>query len=256
MSIKNLTNGATDGVVKIGDTIRKPRGPWASAVEALLRHLEKIQFPYAPRLLGIDEHNRQILSYIAGTAGHYPAPPFVWSDATLVKEAQMLRLFHDSTASFDWNTYPIWQGSAVSVFAPEVICHNDFATYNLIYEKDNPIAIIDFDTCSPGTRAWDIAYAAIRCLPLGTPEQQKNWGVQKPENFARRLDLFLETYGIDDLSNIIHLMQERLTLIKSNTEKLALGSGRNANRIRNEKHIESYQVTIAYFEQQLRQQKY
>ncbi|MFG1755530.1 hypothetical protein [Streptosporangium sandarakinum] len=40
----------TEGVVRVGDTVRRPVGPNAPLVHALLRHLEE----GAPRFLGID----------------------------------------------------------------------------------------------------------------------------------------------------------------------------------------------------------
>ena len=39
------------GVVRIGDTVRRPAGPWTPAVHALLGHLHATGFPGAPRPL-------------------------------------------------------------------------------------------------------------------------------------------------------------------------------------------------------------
>jgi hypothetical protein len=66
----------TVGVVRVGNTVRRPVGPWTDAVDALLLHLERHGFRGAPRLLGRDDQNRQILEYVPGElgdpAGVYP----------------------------------------------------------------------------------------------------------------------------------------------------------------------------------------
>ena len=43
------------GVVRVGDTVRRPAGPHTPAVHALLAHLHGVGFRHAPRPLGIDD---------------------------------------------------------------------------------------------------------------------------------------------------------------------------------------------------------
>jgi len=59
--------GNLNEAVRIGNTVRRRAGPWTPAVHALLRFLEHEGFP-APRVLGIDERHREILTYIEGEA--------------------------------------------------------------------------------------------------------------------------------------------------------------------------------------------
>jgi hypothetical protein len=54
---------ASGGVVRTGDTVRRPAGPWTPAVHALLGHLRAAGFPGAPRPLGLDEHGREVLTF-------------------------------------------------------------------------------------------------------------------------------------------------------------------------------------------------
>jgi hypothetical protein len=56
-------------IVRVGDTVHRPVQPWTPATHELLRHLEAVGFRYAPRVLGFDEHGREILSYIPGDSG-------------------------------------------------------------------------------------------------------------------------------------------------------------------------------------------
>ena len=47
----------------MGDTVRRPAGPWTPAVHALLHHLEAAGFEAAPRALGLDSEGREVVSY-------------------------------------------------------------------------------------------------------------------------------------------------------------------------------------------------
>ncbi len=53
-------------VVRVGDTVRRPSGPWSRSVEALLSHLNAVGYDGAPRTLGFDELGRHVLEYIEG----------------------------------------------------------------------------------------------------------------------------------------------------------------------------------------------
>jgi hypothetical protein len=46
---------STPGVVRVGDTVRRPVKPDAAYVHGLLRHFERHGFEGAPRFLGFDE---------------------------------------------------------------------------------------------------------------------------------------------------------------------------------------------------------
>ena len=61
-----LLGGLAPGIVRVGDTVRRPLHRNSEFVHALLRHFEAVGFDGAPRLLGIDEQGREILSYIDG----------------------------------------------------------------------------------------------------------------------------------------------------------------------------------------------
>ena len=74
MSETTLVGGDVNVVVRSGDTVRRPIGPWSPAVHALLRHFEAVGFEGAPRFLSIDERGREVPSYIEGDPALAPAP--------------------------------------------------------------------------------------------------------------------------------------------------------------------------------------
>ena len=53
-----LTGGNTPGVVRVGDTVRRPLQPGSERIHRLLAHFERCGFGGAPRLLGIDARGR------------------------------------------------------------------------------------------------------------------------------------------------------------------------------------------------------
>ena len=70
-------------VVRIGDTVRRPLRRTSSATHALLRHLEAVGFPGAPRFLGVDARDREVLSYIPGSTVIPPYPDWALTDEAL-----------------------------------------------------------------------------------------------------------------------------------------------------------------------------
>ncbi len=79
------------GVVRAGDTVRRPAGPWTPAVHALLTHLHEVSFRGAPRPLGIDDRGREILTFVPGTVvwpGHFH---LLDADGQLVRAARLIR---------------------------------------------------------------------------------------------------------------------------------------------------------------------
>jgi len=63
-----LTDGHTPGVVRVGDTVRRPLNANSERIHRLLVHFENCGFDGAPRFLGIDARGREILSFIDGFA--------------------------------------------------------------------------------------------------------------------------------------------------------------------------------------------
>ena len=58
--------GTFTTLAKVGNTVRRSIGPWTPAVHALLRHLERVGFNGAPRVLDIDAQGREVLTYMPG----------------------------------------------------------------------------------------------------------------------------------------------------------------------------------------------
>ena len=132
----------------------------------LLRHVRARGLAWAPGPRGVDAAGREVVAYIEGVVPAYPMPAWVWDMYVLDASARMLRAFHDATAGFS-REGRTWQ--LASHEPDEVICHNDFAPYNLVFRDGLPVGAIDFEAAAPGPRAWDLAYLAYRLVPLAAP---------------------------------------------------------------------------------------
>src|SRR6478736_6604939 len=64
----------TEGVVRVGDTVRRPVSGVSESVRQVLGHLESVRFAGAPRFRGIDAKDRDILDFIAGEVAGRPWP--------------------------------------------------------------------------------------------------------------------------------------------------------------------------------------
>ncbi|MGH3405899.1 MAG: phosphotransferase enzyme family protein [Streptosporangiaceae bacterium] len=69
-----IGDGVTQGIVRIGDTVRRPLRPFSLTVQAYLAHLRDAGFTGAPLPLGVDEQGREILSFVPGDVPRNPLP--------------------------------------------------------------------------------------------------------------------------------------------------------------------------------------
>lgn len=197
----------TTGVVRIGDTIRRPVGRWTPAVHSLLRHLEEVGFEGAPRVLGFDRKNREVLTYLPSD----PTP--VWSDEALVATGRLVRRLHDALAGYVPPPGAVWRCPARS--GPEgsgSVGHNDLCPVNTSYADGVPYGFFDWDMAGPAGTFDDLALAAIAYIPLRPDRFWPRPGCPKPPDRIARLRLFCDAYGVEDrlvLLDAIEAFQRR-----------------------------------------------
>ena len=58
-----LSGGGRSKVSRAGDVVYRPTAQWSSTTVALLRHLERVGYPYSPRVVdeGFDRSGREML---------------------------------------------------------------------------------------------------------------------------------------------------------------------------------------------------
>ena len=124
-----------------------------------------VGFDGAPRFLGVDAQDREILTYIPGSPVLPPYPDWALTEDALVSVAQLLRAYHHAVADFDPAGYT-WPTTPPPSLAGELVSHNDPNLDNIIFRDGRAVALIDFDLASPGSRLWDVACAARLWAPL------------------------------------------------------------------------------------------
>jgi hypothetical protein len=188
-------------VVRVGDTVRRPVRPWSKNVDALLVHFENIELQGAPRALGYDDRGRQVLSYVDGYVDPDP------SDLNLARVSQvgeLIRQLHDGAQSFDSPSSAVWN-VLIDPDDNQLICHHDLAPWNLV-RSEKHLTFIDWDGAGPGSRLWDLAYAAHGFVPL-SPRS----GLSDAEA-AQRLSALINGYGLvaADRPDLILMMGPRI----------------------------------------------
>ena len=211
MTGERLDGGNVGGAVRIGDTVRRATGPWTPAVHALLNHLAAKGFQGAPRVLGIDEEGREILSYLDGeTVGsRKPWPAWVHAEATLDQVAHWLRGFHEAVADFVPPPGSVWR--ALRPAPGWVVGHNDAAPYNAAWRDGRLVGFFDWDFAGPVAPGWDLAFTAFSWTPLHARHVVTAEGFTDFPGRERRLRRFLDAYGWSgNLADFRDLVRDRL----------------------------------------------
>lgn len=190
-----LEGGRPGLIWRDGERVTRPTGAWTPTVHRFLRHLRDRGFAAAPMPLATDGDS-EILTFVEGRVCEHLADPETGSLAMLASAATLLRAFHEASRGFleaDRETQ-VWMLPPRE--PPELICHGDFAPYNVATIGGQASGIIDFDAAHPAPAVWDLAYAIYRWAPLSDPAHEGV--VFETDEQLRRARLFCDAYGLGD----------------------------------------------------------
>ncbi|MEV6151879.1 aminoglycoside phosphotransferase family protein [Nonomuraea sp. NPDC052129] len=182
-------------VVRHGDVVLRPAGPWTDSVHALLLHLENAGFTGSPRLVGdgYDEEGRDAVTYIDGDFVH----PHAWSDEGVWQAGRLLRELHDATAGFRPPPDAVWQRWPFHSSAPDaIISHRDTGPWHTVARDGRPVAYIDWTSAGPIDRLDDVAGAAWWNAQLHGDDVAERQSLPDAETRAGQLRRFLDGYGL------------------------------------------------------------
>jgi hypothetical protein len=195
---EEILPGNVGGAVRIGQTVRRPTGPWTPAVHALLRHLAG-RLSRIPDVLGYDEQGREVLTYLPGRVVDVNTERL--TPGQIVSLVTWTRELHHAAAGFDhpgpWRFFEI--------AGPTLIGHNDIAPYNACFDGDELTGVFDWDLAGPTTPLFELAFIAWNCVPL--------WRDIGATQAAERLRLIAATYGGFDPAGILHAVPARIGLM-------------------------------------------
>ncbi|MFI0351058.1 phosphotransferase [Actinomadura sp. 9N407] len=186
----------TEGVVRVGETVRRPYGAHSPAVHGLLRYLEGVGFEGAPRVLGVDERGREVLSWVPGETPQRPLPGFAVTEEALRGVALLLRRYHEAVVSYEAPQGAPWDMAASRLDGePELIGHCDVTPENVVFRGGVPVGLIDFDLARPTTRMYDVVTTLRHWAPIADPGD-RDWRLCQVD-VGRRVRLFCDAYGLD-----------------------------------------------------------
>jgi hypothetical protein len=202
--------GNVGGAVLVGDTVRRPTGPWTPAVHALLDHLAS-RVPHVPRVLGFDERGRESLTYLPGRV---VIDTELLTDAQLASVVGWTRTFHAAVAGFahpgPWRYFPLP--------SPTLVGHNDIAPYNVCFDGDDLAGVFDWDLAGPTTPLLELAFIAWNCVPL--------WRDTGHREAAHRLGVIASGYGGYSARQVLHAVPGRIRAMLDGIPRAAAAGDR------------------------------
>ena len=193
----------TAGVVRVGDTVRRPHQASSELVAAHLGRLEQVGFAGAPRYLGRDAQGRDVLSFVAGEVPGDPLEAWAAGDGVLPGVGRLVRALHDASAGWEPDVPVVAQppGRPVAPLPaaePRVITHRDVTPQNVVFRAGQAAALVDFDLVGWTTRSLDLANTAMHWVPLCDPVDRDP--ALANADVTERLTLLLDGYGRDAVS--------------------------------------------------------
>ena len=203
-------------------------------------------FSNIPKPYGINEEGKEVVSFVEGEVFNDSLPDMIMSDEVLIDVAKLLRRYHDIGEKYVQRLTgeEVWMLPKKE--PQEVMCHGDFAPYNMTFVEGEVHGIIDFDTLHPGSRLWDIAYAVYRWIPFVSPTNPDYR--ENLEEQIRRLKLFADTYGLcaDARKDLPKMMVERIQSLVSYMQREAENGNEDVLKNIEDGHMKMYLDDIQY----------
>jgi hypothetical protein len=195
-----LGGDVTEGLVRVGDTVRRPPGERDELVRDVLLYLEKAGFDGAPRFLGVDSAGRQALTYIEGEVAGRPRPSWIADEERAMSVARLVRGYHDAVEGFGIPTNlpaPIEPPGLPDLDdPPELVGHQDVTPENVVFREGSAYALIDFDLARPVSRAREAVNLMLWWAPFGADADLDP--ALRGLDRRRRCRLLADAYGLSD----------------------------------------------------------
>ena len=227
--------GGREGIFTDGKYVYRPKPFNATDIHQFLNFLSQKGSSVTPKVMGVSGEE-EILSFMPGIV-YNELPESLRTDEMIKSAAKLLKNFH--VLSRDYMSQ--LDGSEQWLLSPkepmELLCHGDFAPYNVTIENNKALGIIDFDTLHPGYAMWDIAYGIYRWASFEA-------GGDLKEQIRLAL-LFLEAYETDDIKFVGTLIKRLQALVDCMKKEAASGNENFQENIESG-HLQKYLEDIEY----------
>ncbi|GAA2748071.1 aminoglycoside phosphotransferase family protein [Terrabacter aerolatus] len=190
----------TEGVVRVGNTVRRPQGPHSPTVHMVLRHLESVGFAGAPKVLGVDDKGREVLTFVTGEVAGRPWPSWVADADRATSVARLARELDDALELLGLprdtpgDTAAMHEAPGRPGPEPSFLGHRDFTPENTVFRGEEAVAFIDFDLARPSTRIDEVANLLLWWGGWMPPEDREE--VMQDVDAAGHGRLLVDAYGL------------------------------------------------------------
>jgi len=169
----------------------------------LLRHLERVGFEGAPRVVGdgYAPDGRMTVSFLPGQSPH----PGAWADEHAARVGELLRTLQEATRSFEPDAGAVWQHSwlhRVGSGGDVVIGHGDAAPWNIVGRNGRPDSLVDWEFAGPIDRVSELSYAVWLSAQLHDDDVAELQGLPGARSRARQVHAILDGYGFPSTRRI------------------------------------------------------
>lgn len=244
-----ILHGGREGkIARKNNQVIRPANSWTPYVQSFLAYLHENGFTHVPKPYGISALGTEMLSFVDGTVYNDCLPDEILTDEVLVDIAKLLSRYHNAGSEYinRLTGNEVWMLPARS--PAEVMCHGDFAPYNITFVNGRVHGIIDFDTLHPGPRIWDIAYAVYRWIPFVSPTNP-DYRYDLNEQL-HRLKLFADTYNLSrsEKEQLPDMMTERIGSLVAYMRNEAASGNEDVRKNIEDGHLKLYLDDIQYIE--------
>lgn len=192
-------------VVRVGNTVRRPAGPWTPSCHHLMRFLHGQGLDFVPDPLGIDEQGRDTITYIPGRGHGWPFISEIMElDGVAALGGTATRLRRAL------NTYvcpadATWQFTTGRPPEGQSLQHGDLGPWNILWDSGpDPVGVIDWDMVDLGNQFYDTGMLAWFIVPFMNDDRAQTRGFPHSPDRANRLAAFAAGAGMDQRLIIKH----------------------------------------------------